>query len=66
MGPFELMNVTGIPISVHASTTFGRELGSLYGTPETLPVQMESGELYDLSGEVDESKFGPIQDRLFV
>jgi len=65
MGPFELMNVTGIPISVHASTTFGRELGSLYGTPKTLPEQMDSGELYDLSGEVDESKFGPIQDRLY-
>ena len=26
---------------------------------------MDSGELYDLSGEVDESKFGPIQDRLY-
>jgi enoyl-CoA hydratase/3-hydroxyacyl-CoA dehydrogenase len=65
MGPFELMNVTGIPISVHASTTFGRELGSLYGTPKSLPGQMESGKLYDLSGEADESKFEKIQDRLY-
>ncbi|MCK7504753.1 MAG: 3-hydroxyacyl-CoA dehydrogenase family protein [Desulfobacterales bacterium] len=27
MGPFELMNVTGIPIAVHAATTLGNELG---------------------------------------
>lgn len=65
MGPFELMNVTGIPISVHASTTFGRELGSLYGTPKSLPGKMASGELYDLSGEPDETKFAEIEDRLY-
>ena len=65
MGPFELMNVTGIPISVHASTTFGRELGSLYGTPKSLPEKMAQGDLFDLTGEVDDSKFEIIQDRLY-
>lgn len=65
MGPFELMNVTGIPISVHASTTFGRELGSLYGTPKSLPVKMARGDLYDLTGEVDETRLETIQDRLY-
>lgn len=65
MGPFELMNVTGIPISVHASTTFGRELGSLYGTPKSLPAKMATGELYDLAGEVDQTKIEAIQDRLY-
>lgn len=65
MGPFELMNVTGIPIEVHASTTFGRELGSLYGTPQLLKDQMASGKQWDLSGDVDESKFEKIQDRLY-
>ena len=65
MGPFELMNVTGIAISVHASTTFGRELGSLYGTPKSLPVQMAKGEPYDLDGTVNEAKFEMIQDRLY-
>lgn len=64
MGPFELMNVTGIPIEVHASTTFGRELGSLYDTPKLLRVQMDSGKNWDLSGAVDESKMEAIQDRL--
>lgn len=65
MGPFELMNVTGIPISVHASTSFGRELGSLYGTPKSLPEKMAQGDLYDLTGEVDEAKLEIIQDRLY-
>lgn len=66
MGPFELMNVTGIPISVHASTTFGRELGSLYGMPKLLKEQMDSGQQWDLnSGEVDESKFEQVEDRLY-
>jgi len=65
MGPFELMNVTGIPISVHASTTFGRELGSLYGTPKSLPEKMDQGDLYDLTGDIDETKIEAIQDRLY-
>lgn len=65
MGPFELMNVTGIPISVHASTTFGRELGSLYGTPRSLPEKMKEGTPYDLSGTPHESKFEMVQDRLY-
>lgn len=65
MGPFELMNVTGIAISVHASTTFGRELGLLYGTPKSLPGQMAKGEPYDLTGTVNEAKFEMIQDRLY-
>lgn len=65
MGPFELMNVTGIAISVHASGTFGRELGSLYGTPKSLPAKMASGELYDLGGTAQEDKFSAIEDRLY-
>ncbi|MFP4258858.1 MAG: 3-hydroxyacyl-CoA dehydrogenase NAD-binding domain-containing protein [Desulfovermiculus sp.] len=65
MGPFELMNVTGIPIAVHASTTMGKELGSLWDTPGLLRKQMDSGEQWDLSGQPDESKFQTIQDRLY-
>lgn len=65
MGPFALMNLTGIPIAEHASTTLGRELGSLYDTPEALKTQVKSGELYDLTGDVDESKFTEIQERLY-
>lgn len=63
MGPFMLMNVTGIPIAVHAATTLGNELGPFYAPSERLIAQMESGENWDLEGEVDESKLGEIIDR---
>ena len=44
MGPFELMNVTGIPIAVHASTTLGNELGPFYATADILKAQMKKNE----------------------
>jgi enoyl-CoA hydratase/3-hydroxyacyl-CoA dehydrogenase len=63
MGAFELMNVTGIPIAVHASTTLGNELGPFYMTCEMLKTQKESGENWDLSGEIDEAAVEQIIDR---
>ncbi len=65
MGPFELMNVTGIPIAVHASTTLGNELGPFYATPGLLKAQMEKKEDWDLSGEIDESRMAPAVERFF-
>lgn len=63
MGPFELMNVTGIPIAVHSADTLGRELGPMYATSVTLRRQMEKKENWDLSGQVDESKLEQVEDR---
>ena len=40
MGPFELMNVTGIPIAVHASTTLGNEIGPFYATAKILKAHL--------------------------
>ncbi|MEW5909266.1 MAG: 3-hydroxyacyl-CoA dehydrogenase NAD-binding domain-containing protein [Thermodesulfobacteriota bacterium] len=65
MGPFELMNVTGIPIAVHASTTLGNELGPFYATAEILKDQMKKGRLWDLSGKADESKLQTIMNRFY-
>ena len=56
MGPFLLMNVTGIPIAVHAATTLGDELGPFYAPCELLKSQKEKGVNWNLDGEVDESK----------
>src|SRR5260370_30390751 len=64
MGPFELMNVTGIPIAVHTDDTLGAAHGPLHGTPDRLRRQFESGQLWDLSGQVDASKFETVADRL--
>ncbi len=65
MGPFELMNVTGIPIAVHASTTLGNELGPFYATPDILKAQMDKNEDWDLEGDVDESKLPEAKDRFY-
>jgi len=64
MGPFELMNVTGIPIAVHTDDTLGAAFGPLYGTPDRLRRQFESGEAWDLSGEPEPAKFDAVADRL--
>jgi enoyl-CoA hydratase/3-hydroxyacyl-CoA dehydrogenase len=65
MGPFELMNVTGIPIAVHASTTLGNELGPFYATPDILKAQMDENENWDLAGDVDASKIPAVIDRFY-
>jgi enoyl-CoA hydratase/3-hydroxyacyl-CoA dehydrogenase len=64
MGPFELMNVTGIPIAVHTADTLGRAFGPLYATPARMRQQFESGQMWDLSGPPDESRFDAVTERL--
>jgi enoyl-CoA hydratase/3-hydroxyacyl-CoA dehydrogenase len=64
MGPFELMNVTGIPIAVHTDDTLGAAHGPLHGTPDRLRRQFESGRGWDLSGEPDMSKLETVSERL--
>ncbi|MEJ2283209.1 MAG: 3-hydroxyacyl-CoA dehydrogenase NAD-binding domain-containing protein [Desulfobacterales bacterium] len=65
MGPFELMNVTGIPIAVHSSTTLGNELGPFYATAGILKAQMDKNELWNLDGDVDETKLAPVIERFY-
>ncbi len=64
MGPFQLMNVTGVPIAYHAETTLGRELGGFYPPVALLEQQAGKGEDWDLAGEPDEGKFDGVADRL--
>jgi len=65
MGPFELMNVTGVPIAVHSAKTLENELGSFYAAPKLLIQQVESKQLFDLSGEVDESSIQTVMDYMY-
>jgi enoyl-CoA hydratase/3-hydroxyacyl-CoA dehydrogenase len=64
MGPFELMNVTGVPIALHAATTLGRAFCPLYDPPARLRAQVESGQPWDIAGTPDESRFTMVADRL--
>lgn len=66
MGPFELMNVTGVPIALHAATTLGEAFGPFYTPAERLKTQVASGNTWDLSGSPDESKREAIASRLLA
>ncbi len=63
MGPFELMNVTGVPVGYHAASTLGTELGAFYEPADALRAQAEAG-LWALDGEPDESKYDAVVERL--
>lgn len=66
MGPFELMNVTGVPIALHAATTLGQAFGPMYVPAAKLRAQVESGALWPLDGAADESKLSLVADRLLA
>ncbi|MCH2111233.1 MAG: 3-hydroxyacyl-CoA dehydrogenase NAD-binding domain-containing protein [Planctomycetes bacterium] len=64
MGPYQLMNVTGVPISLHAATTLGEQMGSFYAPASGLAAQVAAKQDWDLDGDIDESKFQAVSDRL--
>jgi enoyl-CoA hydratase / 3-hydroxyacyl-CoA dehydrogenase len=64
MGPFELMNVTGLPIALHTATTLGRAFGPLYDPPARLRQQVEAGAPWTLDGAADPSAATAVADRL--
>jgi enoyl-CoA hydratase / 3-hydroxyacyl-CoA dehydrogenase len=66
MGPFELMNVTGVPITLHAASTLGAELGDFYKPCELIRPVVESKQPWDLGGAPDESKMAAVADRLWA
>ena len=66
MGPFKLMNVTGVPIAYHSALTLGNKLGSFYAPSTKLKTQFESGKLWPLDGEVEETQLARVSDRLLA
>lgn len=64
MGPFELMNVTGAPITLHACTTLYRELGDFYKPSALIEPHVEKRQLWNLEGAIDESAFDAVADQL--
>jgi enoyl-CoA hydratase/3-hydroxyacyl-CoA dehydrogenase len=65
MGPFKLMNVTGIPIAYHSQDSLHKGLGEFYKPSDKLRSQFESGDLWGLAEEVDESKIEEVKKRFF-
>lgn len=64
MGPFALMNATGIPIAYHCTLSFMEAKGEFYGPAAGLTVQFESGKDWELDGEVDDETKKPVGERL--
>lgn len=63
MGPFELMNVTGLPITLHAATALGKALGPFYDICPLIHEGMAQAG-WDLTGAIDHEAFLVIQERL--
>jgi len=66
MGPFELMNVTGVPIALHSATTLGQAFGPMYAPAAQLRAQVGSGALWPLAVTPDETRFNAVSDRLLA
>jgi enoyl-CoA hydratase/3-hydroxyacyl-CoA dehydrogenase len=64
MGPFELMNVTGVPIALHAATTLGERLGPFYAPAEVLRDQVAQKKPWALVGEPETSRSPEIRNRM--
>ncbi len=64
MGPFALMNATGIPISYHSTVALAGALGPFYAPATGLTRQFESGQPWDLGGQADTSRQQLVAERL--
>ncbi len=64
MGPFELMNVTGIPIAYHSTINLGEKLSDFYLPSNRLRNQFEKKKLWDLTGKIDATNANLIEERL--
>jgi enoyl-CoA hydratase/3-hydroxyacyl-CoA dehydrogenase len=64
MGPFALMNATGIPIAYHSTNSLAGALGEFYAPAAALAAQFEAGAPWDLEGEVDEAAKAAAGERL--
>ena len=66
MGPFELMNVTGVPISLHAERTLHAGFGAYYEPSRRLQHQVEVEKKdWTLAGSADPARFDVVKERLF-
>ncbi|MBU1877408.1 MAG: enoyl-CoA hydratase/isomerase family protein, partial [Chloroflexi bacterium] len=64
MGPFALMNATGIPIAYHSTTSLGQALGAFYAPADALAAQFKAGQEWNLEGPVDAAAKAAVGERL--
>jgi enoyl-CoA hydratase/3-hydroxyacyl-CoA dehydrogenase len=64
MGPFKLMNVTGVPIAQHACEGLASELGPFYAPCELLKQQVTSKRDWEVEGEPSGRGVADVEQRL--
>jgi enoyl-CoA hydratase/3-hydroxyacyl-CoA dehydrogenase len=66
MGPFQLINISGVFLAHHAAVSLTESVGDFYTPAAGLRQLDESGGLWDLSGEVDPARKQAVKDRLLA
>ncbi len=64
MGPFELMNVTGVPIAYHAAKFLSEKLGDFYKPAELLKEKTEKGQMCNIEGNLEQDKKEEVKKRI--
>ena len=64
MGPFALMNATGLPIAYHSASSLAQALGEFYAPAPALAAQFKAGQPWELEGQVDEAAKAAVGERL--
>lgn len=64
MGPFALMNFTGVPIAYHAQETLHQGFGAFYRPAALLKTHFEQKKPFDVQGAPNPEKFAAVQERL--
>jgi enoyl-CoA hydratase/3-hydroxyacyl-CoA dehydrogenase len=58
------MNVTGIPIAYHSTIGLAEKINDFYMSSDCLKKQFEKGELWNLNGDIDDTKVEIVKERL--
>lgn len=67
MGPFELMNVTGVPITLHSCASLASKLGEFYQASPLIAQQVSEKTSWQLNvGDIDETKTDYVAHRLMA
>ncbi|MCF7980578.1 MAG: 3-hydroxyacyl-CoA dehydrogenase/enoyl-CoA hydratase family protein [Pseudomonadales bacterium] len=67
MGPFALMNATGVPIAMHSAQTLADRFGPMYAPSKILKEQVAKGEPWDCEATQRESNdLQQVSDRLLA
>ena len=66
MGPYKLINVSGVPLAYHAAVSLTESIGTFYTPATHLRELFESDKLWDLSGEVEPARKQAVANRLLA